>query len=139
MGFGGTGGGGQPGQIQGSDIQNAMFGTQMSDMAMKNRYQQLGLGGTGAGPSNINTGAVPGVPGSGTTGTSPGSFGAGPTGYQMDIGAAPSWTGGIPEQFQAALGEAQFQDLGETTQAAVGAQQAKGQAAQGIGSLIGAI
>ena len=57
----------------------------------------------------------------------------------MDIGAAPSWTGGIPQEFQAALGEGQFQDLGETTQAAVGAQQAKGQAAQGIGSLIGAI
>ena len=139
MGFGGAGGGGQPGQIQGSDKANALFGTQMSDLAMTNRYKQLGLGQVGASPTGPASGAVPGVPGSGTTPTTGGSFSAGPTGYQMDIGAAPSWTGGIPQEFQAALGEAQFQDLGETTQAAVGAQQAKGQAAAGIGQLIGAI
>jgi hypothetical protein len=163
---GGLGGGGQPGQIQGSDIQNAMFGTQLSIQDMTNRYKQLGLGGTGALPSGPTTGAVAGVPGSGTTPTTPGTpaspgspgtpgfggaFGGaatpgtpasgptGPTGYLMDIGAAPSLTGGIPQQFQGVLGEGQFQDLSETTQAEVGAQQAKGQVAAGAGSLIGGI
>ena len=154
MGLGGTGGGGQPGQIQGSDISNAMFGTQASNTAMINRYKELGLSGTGATPSGPTTGAVPGVPGSGTTPTSTGPFipgggaggGGGATGswtpstpLQMDIGQLPSWTGGIPNMFQAVLGEGQFQDLAETTQAAVGAQQAKGQAAAGIGQLIGGI
>jgi hypothetical protein len=163
---GGSGGGGQPGQIQGSDTQNALFGTQMSIQDMTNRYNQLGLGGTGATPSGATSGAVKGVPGSGTTpvtpgtpaspgssGTpggsgafggatfpgTPGSSASGPTAYLMDIGAAPSLTGGIPRQFQGALGEGQFQDLSETTSAAVGAQQAKGQVASGIGSLIGGI
>lgn len=193
---GGVGGGGQPGQIQGSDIQNAMFGTQVSDLAMQNRYQQLGLGGQGATVAGPTTGKTKGIPGSGTTPVTPGQFapapptppaptatagaplnlvgaafggtppgvaqpgtpgaisgGTGPTGtaatpplpttgptaFEMDIGMAPSWTGGIQELFQAALGEGQFQDLGATTQAAVAGQQAKGAVAQGIGSLIGGI
>jgi hypothetical protein len=145
---------------------NAMFGTQLSIKDMTNRYNQLGLGGTGATPSGATSGAVKGVPGSGTTPVTPGtpaspgspgtsgfggSFGvggtsgmpaspaSGPTAYLMDIGRAPSLTGGIPQEFQGALGEGQFQDLSETTQAAVGAQQAKGQVASGIGSLIGGI
>jgi hypothetical protein len=173
MGLGGVGGSGQPGQIQGSDIQNAMFGTQTSIADMTNRYNQLGLGGTGATPSGRTSGAVHGVPGSGTTPTTPGTpaspgspatpgtpgtpggaFGtpatsgtpgtpaspaSGPTGYRMDIGQAPSLTGGIPREFQGALGEGQFQDLSETTSAAVSAQQAKGHAAQGLGQLIGGI
>ena len=140
MGLGGTGGGGQPGQIQGSDIQNALFGTQMSDVAMKNRYQQLGLGQTGTLPTGgPTTGAVAGVPGSGTTPTMPGAFGVGSTPYRMDVGQLPSWTGGIPQMFQGALGEGQFQDLAETTQAAISSQQAKGQVASGIGQLIGGI
>jgi hypothetical protein len=163
---GGSGGGGQPGQIQGSDTQNALFGTQMSIQDMTNRYKQLGLGGTGATPSGATSGAVKGMPGSGTTPVTPGTpaspgspgtsgfgggFGggatpgtpgtpaSGPTAYLMDIGRAPSLTGGIPQEFQGALGEGQFQDLSETTSAAVGAQQAKGQVASGIGSLIGGI
>jgi hypothetical protein len=139
MGLGGTGGGGQPGDIQGSDKANAMMGAQTSIADMTNRYKQLGLGQTSAIPSGPTSGAVPGVPGSGTTPTTGGAFGAGPTGFQMDIGAAPSLTGGIPRQFQGVLGEGQFQDLSETTSAAVGAQQAKGQAAAGIGQLIGGI
>jgi hypothetical protein len=141
MGIGGTGGGGQPGQIQGSDKQNAMMGAQLSINDMENRYKQLGLGGRGASPTGPTTGAVAGVPGSGTTpvNLNPGAFDAGPTGFQMDVGTAPSLTGGIPRQFQGALGEGQFQDLSETTSAAVGAQQAKGQVAQGIGGLIGGI
>lgn len=207
MGFGGTGGAGQPGQIQSSDLQNAMFGAQASTKAMEDRYKQLGLGAVGAQPSGPTVGAVPGVPGSGTTPTIPGSFSAGgttggssspstgtstgtggiisslggapvtntgtgisslggapvsavgggsnttsstpsttsstsiggPTAFQMDTGQLPSWTGGIPGQFSAALGEGQFQDLGTTTQAAVASEQAKGQLAQGIGGLIGGI
>jgi hypothetical protein len=163
---GGIGGGGQPGQIQGSDTQNAMFGTQMSIGDMTNRYNQLGLGGTGATPAGRTHGAVAGVPGSGTTPVTPGTpatagtpatpgtagiFGSpgtpgtpatpasGPTAFLMDIGQRPSLTGGIPQEFQGAIGEGQFQDLSETTQAAVGAQQAKGQVASGIGGLIGGI
>jgi hypothetical protein len=139
MGLGGTGGGGQPGDIQGSDKQNALMGAQTSIQDMTNRYKQLGLGQYGASPAGPASGAVPGVPGSGTTPTNPGNFGSGPTGFQMDVGRAPSLTGGIPQQFQGALGEGQFQDLSETTSAAVGAQQAKGQAAAGIGQLIGGI
>jgi hypothetical protein len=118
---------------------NAMFGTQLSIADMTNRYKQLGLGATGATPSGPTSGAVPGVPGSGTTPTTGGDFGAGSTPFQMDIGQAPSLTGGIPRQFQGALGQGQFQDLTETTGAAVGAQNAKGQVASGIGSLIGGI
>jgi hypothetical protein len=136
---GGTGGGSQPGQIQGSDISNAMFGTQMSVQDMANRYKQLGLGQGGSIPSGPTTGAVSGTPGSGTTPTAGGSFGAGPTGFRMDVGQAPSLTGAIPQQFLGALGEGQFQDLSETTSAAVGAQNAKGQVASGVGSLIGGI
>jgi hypothetical protein len=139
MGLGGTGGGGQPGDIQGSDKANAMMGAQTSIADMTNRYKQLGLGGRGAAPTAPNTPYFSNVPGSGTTPTTGGAFDAGPTGFQMDIGAAPSLTGGIPRQFQGVLGEGQFQDLSETTQAAVGAQQAKGQAAAGIGQLIGGI
>jgi hypothetical protein len=136
---GGLGGGAQPGQIQGSDIANAMFGTQMSIGDMTNRYKQLGLGQTNAMPSGPTSGAVAGVPGSGTTPTTGGAFAGGPTGLQMDVGGLPSLTGGIPREFQGALGQGQFQDLSETTSAAVGAQQAKGQVAGGIGSLIGGI
>jgi hypothetical protein len=136
---GGTGGGGQPGQIQGSDTANALFGTQLSIGDMTNRYKQLGLGNLQATPSGPTSGAVAGVPGSGTTPTTGGSFGPGSTAMQMDIGQRPSLTGGIPQEFQGALGQGQFQDLSETTSAAVGAQQAKGQVASGIGSLIGGI
>ena len=54
----------------------------------------------------------------------------------MEEGALPSWIN-IPQLFQGALGEAQFQDLGQTAGAAAGSAQAKGQTASGIGSGIG--
>ena len=95
MGFGGTGGGGQPGQIQGSDIQNAMFGTQMSDLAMTNRYKQLGLGQVEATPSGPTSGAVPGVPGIGTTPTTTGPFIPG-GGSGGGGGATGSWAPSTP-------------------------------------------
>lgn len=75
-------------------------------------------------------------PGGGGGGT-PGVPTGGPTAFEMDAGVQPSWTGGIPQEFQAALGEAQFQDLGQTTSAAVGSQQAKGQTLSGIGQIGG--
>ena len=130
-------GGNQVGEISGQAMSDAMNLTGESIGAMANRYAQLGLGATGAKPSGPTTGAAPGVPGSGTTPTTGGSFGPGPTGFQMDAGQLPSWTGGIPQEFQAALGEAQFQDLGQTTSAAVGSQQAKSQTLSGIGQLGG--
>ena len=129
-------GGNQVGQISSQASSDAMNLGNLSIEAMANRYQQLGLGQTGASPAGKTRGATPGIPGSGTTPTTGGSFGAGPTAFQMEEGALPSWTN-IPQEFQAALGEAQFQDLGQTTSAAVGSQQAKGQTLSGIGQLGG--
>jgi hypothetical protein len=57
---------------------------------MANRYNQLGLGGPGAG------------------GGTPSPMG---TPEAMDLGLAPSLTGGIPAQFQAVLGQLQNQTL----------------------------
>ena len=200
-GIGGFGSGNSPGNIQGSDIQNAMNSAQDSAAATVARYQQLGLGGVGASPSGRTRGAVAGIPGSGTTPVNPGQFttgtttvgggtgggpapgsaptggspftggggspftgggsggspftgGAsggggggggftvptgGPTAMEMELGALPSRTGGIPEMFQAVLGETQFQDIGQTTQAATGAQQAKAQGISTIGQLGGSL
>jgi hypothetical protein len=132
------GGGNQVGEISGQATSDATRLAGESITAMANRYKQLGLGETGAMPSGPTTGAVPGVPGSGTTPTTGGSFGAGPTAFQMEEGKLPGWTN-IPQEFQAALGEAQFQDLGQTASAAAGSAQAKGQTFSGIGSLAGAL
>jgi len=134
----GGGGGNTVGEISGQASGDARRLAGESIAAMARRYQQLGLGQTGALPSGPTVGAVPGVPGSGTTPTTPGSFGAGPTAFQMEEGALPGWTN-IPQEFQAALGEAQFQDLGQTASAAAGSAQAKGQSLSGIGSLAGAL
>lgn len=106
--FGGFGGYGQPGYISPFDQQAAQFGEQQSEKAMTNRYQQLGLGAEGATP------------------TSPGSFGAGPTAMQMDIGTAPSLTGGIMEEFQAMLGQLQTNDIGLTSGMSQGKSSGKG-------------
>lgn len=57
---------------------------------MANRYNQLGLGGPGA------------------AGGTPTPMG---TAERMDLGAAPSTTGGIPAQFQAVAGQLQNQAL----------------------------
>lgn len=92
-----TSGGGAPGLLSPFDI--SAFGTGLagSEAAMGERYAQLGLGGTGATP------------------TSPGSLGpAGTTAERMDLGLAPSLTGGIPAEFSAGLGQVQSQDLGQT-------------------------
>ncbi|HEY2530282.1 MAG TPA: hypothetical protein VGJ20_20490 [Xanthobacteraceae bacterium] len=130
-------GGNQVGEISGQVTGDANQLTGESITSLMNRNKQLGLGATGATPSGATTGTTPGVPGSGTTPTTPGDFGAGPTGFQMDEGALPSLTGGIPNMFQAALGEAQFQDLGQTAAAAAGSANAKGQTFSGIGQLGG--
>lgn len=131
-----SGGGNTVGEVSGQARSDALNLGNLSIEAMANRYKQLGLGETGATPSGPTTGAVAGIPGSGTTPTTPGNFGAGPTAFQMESGTRPGWTN-IPQEFQAALGEAQFQDLGQTTSAAVGSQQAKGQTLSGIGQLGG--
>ena len=91
--FGSFGSAGAPGFLSPFDTGQAQQGVGTSLQAMTNRYQQLGLGQQGATP------------------TSPGAFGAGPTGYQMDIGQLPSLTGGIPEEFQAVLGQLQTANL----------------------------
>jgi hypothetical protein len=160
------GGGNTVGEIPGQASGDAQRLTGESIQAMANRYQQLGLGGVGATPSGPTSGAVKGVPGSGTTPVNPGQFTTGvaggggpggspfggsggpgspglptggPTAFEMDIGVLPSETGGIPREFQAALGEAQFQDLGQTASAAAGSAQAKGQTFSGIGSALGGL
>jgi hypothetical protein len=132
------GGGNTVGQISGQASNDARNLGALSIETMANRYAQLGLGQTGATPSGPTSGAVPGIPGSGTTPTIGGARGTGPTALQMEEGALPGWTN-IPQEFQAALGEAQFQDLGQTASAAAGSAQAKGQTFSGIGSLAGAL
>jgi hypothetical protein len=132
------GGGNTVGQISGQASGDAQRLGGLSIEAMANRYQQLGLGQTGAQPSGRTRRVVAGIPGSGTTPTTPGSFGAGPTAFQMEEGAMPGVTN-IPQEFQAALGEAQFQDLGQTASAAAGSAQAKGQTFSGIGSALGGL
>jgi hypothetical protein len=129
-------GGNTVGEISGQASGLAQQLTGESLNAMASRYQQLGLGQTPAMPSGPTTGAVPGIPGSGTTPTTGGSFGTGPTAFEMEAGVLPGWTN-IPEEFQAALGEAQYQDLGQTAAAAAGSAQAKGQTFSGIGQLGG--
>jgi hypothetical protein len=50
----------------------------------------------------------------------------GSTPEAMDLGSAPSLTGGLPGQFQALQGEIQSQDLGLTSGSATAALQSKG-------------
>jgi hypothetical protein len=85
---------GAPGVLSPFDISASATGLGQSELAMGNRYSQLGLGQTGATP------------------THPGSMGLGGTAEQMDLGAAPSLTGGIPNEFLAGLGQTQTSDLG---------------------------
>lgn len=136
-GGGGAGGSGQPGFI--SPFDQSVFNTaqQSATGALTNRYQQLGLGQTGAQPSGPTVGATAGIPGSGTTPTTGGNFGAGPTAMQMDLGQLPSMTGGIPEMFQAAMGQAQSQDLAQTTQQQSGANSKGGNVGQAAGKALG--
>jgi hypothetical protein len=135
-GFGQSGG---PGFISPFDESQFTGGAARSIAAMTNSYKNLGLGQNAAAPSGPTTGAKAGVPGSGTTPTSPGSFGAGSTAYQMDVGAAPSTTGGIPALFEAGLGTQQTQDLGQTSSSALSAIRGKNQQTGIIGSGLGTL
>jgi hypothetical protein len=131
----GLGSSGMPGFLSSFDQQAAQQALQGGTTAITNRYQQLGLGQTGATPSGPTTGAAAGVPGSGTTPTSGGNFGAGPTAMQMDLGSAPSLTGGLPEEIQAMLGQVQTQDLSETASQQSGKTGGAGQAISGLGKV----
>lgn len=131
----GFGSSGAPGFISPFDLSVAQQGAGSSIGAMTNQYNRLGLGQNSATPSGPTTGATPGVPGSGTTPVNPGSFGAGSTPEQMDVGAAPSLTGGIPAEFQAAIGQGQTQDLGATSSSAQSAIAQKQNQVRGISSL----
>jgi hypothetical protein len=82
-----------PGVLSPFDVSAFETGGIQAESAMANRYKQLGLGQTGASP------------------TDPGSLGAGSTAAQMDLGAAPSLTGGIPAEVVAGLGQAQESGL----------------------------
>lgn len=135
-GFGSAGG---AGFLSPFDQNAAASGAGQSIVAMGNRYNQLGLGANAASPTGPAVGATPGIPGSGTTPTSGGSFGAGPTAFQMDVGAAPSLTGGIPAEFEALLGQVQTQDLGQTASSAASAIQGKQQQVGGLTNLGGNI
>lgn len=130
--FGAPGG---PGFISPFDLAAAGAGETESLTAMTNQYNRLGLGQNSASPAGATTGATPGIPGSGTTPVNPGSFGSGSTPYQMDVGTAPSLTGGIPEQFQAVLGEGQTQDLGSTVSSALSSIAQKQNQIGGITSI----
>lgn len=57
--------------------------------------------------------------------------GAGPTAFQMDVGIAPSLTGGLPAEAGATAGEIQTQDLGLTSASAQAAIQGKSQQTSG--------
>lgn len=129
------GGSGSPGFLSSFDRGAAQQALQGGTAAITNRYQQLGLGQTGATPSGPTTGATPGIPGSGTTPVNPGNFGPGPTAMQMDLGQLPSLTGGLPEEIQAMLGQVQTQDMSETGQQQSGKTGGAGQAISGAGKL----
>jgi hypothetical protein len=123
-GFGQSGG---PGFISPFDQSQFTGGAAQSIAAMTNQYQNLGLGAVPAGTTGPASGGAPGIPGSGVTPHTPGGFGAGSTAYQMDVGARPSTTGGIPTLFEAGLGTQQTQDLGSTISSAQSAIRGKNQ------------
>ena len=87
---GGFGSPGAPGYLPPAATAAVGPGAGQSVAMMANRYNQLGLGGPGA---------------AGGTQTAMG------TPEAMDLGLAPSTTGGIPAQFQAILGQLQNQAL----------------------------
>jgi hypothetical protein len=65
-------------------------GAGQSAAMMANRYNQLGLGGPGAAGGTVTPMGTP---------------------EKMDLGLAPSVTGGIPAQFQAVAGQLQDQAI----------------------------
>ena len=92
---------GAPGVLSPFNLSTFETGAGQSELAMGNRYNQLGLGQTSATP------------------TSAGSLGTGTTAEQMDLGTTPSLTGGIPTEFLAGLGQTQSGDLGQSLAAAL--------------------
>ena len=119
----GNAAGGFPGLLSQFDLSAAEQALAQSAGTIPARYQQLGLGQTGATP------------------TDPGSFGAGGTAMQMDLGELPSLTGGLAGESQAALGQLQTEDIAQSL--ALGRSNLtqtagnKGGLLTGVGSLIG--
>lgn len=143
---------GNPGFLSPFDINAATTGATNAAADMTKQYQNLGLGQVAASPSGPNqpfkgggatsagAGSMQGwTPGSGTTPTTPGAFGAGSLPLQQELGQAPTLTGGIPEQFQALLGQQQTADLGQTTTSALAALQGKNAQTGLIGGGLGAL
>lgn len=93
----GIGGPGQPGFLPGTVTGPVNAAATQGSEAMINRYAQLGLGGQGATP------------------TSPGGDAGITTASLMDIGALPSYTGGIANEGNAVLGQLQKQALSSGT------------------------
>lgn len=135
----GFGSSGAPGALSPFDLQAAQMGQDQSMAAMANRYAQLGLSSQGATPTS--RGGTPGGVGIGggeaafSGGATPSGSGM-PTAELMDLGMAPSLNGGIPEQFQAMLGQLQTADLSLTSQMA-NSGGGKGGGKGGLGSLGG--
>lgn len=135
QGFGQTG---APGAISPFDRQAAQFGANQSATAMANRYAQLGLSSQGATPTS--PGGTPGGTGVGVGGGANwnANSGAGmPTAELMDLGFAPSLVGGIPQQFEAMLGQLQTEDLSLTTPSGSGGGGKGGGGKGGLGALGG--
>jgi hypothetical protein len=111
---GGIGAGGAPGHLSPFDTSVANAAAGQSIQAMANRYNQLGLGGPGQGggtPTNAGTAEA------------------------MDLGILPSYTGGIPAQFQALTGELQNNALATPGSAGKGTSPAS--LIGGAGSILG--
>lgn len=95
--FGGFGQPGAPGFVPGTVSAPVNAAAAGGANTMINRYAQLGLGGQGATPTS---------PGGGSGITTP---------SLMDIGALPSYTGGIAGEGNAVLGQLQNQTLQSPT------------------------
>ena len=120
--MGGGGGGfgdfGMPGHVSPFDMHAVDLGQGASMQAMTNRYAQLGLSGTGATPHSPGgpAGGI-GVANIGANITGPEGPGVQPdpnqepTAEKMDLGQAPSLSGGIPAQFEALMGMIQNANL----------------------------
>jgi hypothetical protein len=119
---------GSPGYVSPFDMNAVNFGQGQSMTAMGNRYQQLGLSGQGATPTSSGGAA------GGGGGASPDPSSS-PTAELMDLGQAPSLTGGIPEQFQALLGQIQTSALQNASMAGAGSGKGGGGKGGGLGSV----
>lgn len=133
QGFGQTG---APGAISPFDMQAARMGAEHASQGMANRYAQLGLSSQGASPGS--PGGPAGGVGVGGGANWNANSGAGmPTAELMDLGFAPSLTGGIPQEFEAMLGQLQTEDLSLTTPSGGGGGGKGGGGKGGLGALGG--